>query len=35
MTIAFLIISILSIIAFFHAGDHPVGGLFIGLAAST
>jgi hypothetical protein len=23
--------SILRIIAFFHAGDHPVGGLFIGL----
>jgi len=31
MSIAFLIISILGIIVFFHAGDHPVGGLFIGL----
>jgi hypothetical protein len=31
MSIAFLIISILGIIVFFHAGDHPAGGLFIGL----
>ena len=31
MSIAFLIISVLGIIVFFHAGDHPVGGLFIGL----
>jgi len=31
MSIAFLIISILGIIVFFHAGDHPVGGVFIGL----
>ena len=31
MSIAFLIISILGIVVFFHAGDHPVGGLFIGL----
>jgi len=29
MSIAFLIISILSIIVFFHAGDHPADGLFI------
>jgi hypothetical protein len=32
MTIAFLLISILGIIVFFGAGDHPVAGLFIGLA---
>jgi hypothetical protein len=32
MSVAFLLISILGIIVFFHAGDHPVGGLFIGLA---
>jgi hypothetical protein len=31
MSIAFLLISILGIVAFFGAGDHPVGGLFIGL----
>lgn len=31
MSIAFLIISVLGIVVFFHAGDHPVGGLFIGL----
>lgn len=31
MTVAFLLISILGIIVFFQAGDHPVGGLFIGL----
>ena len=31
MTIAFLLISILGIIVFFKVGDHPVGGLFIGL----
>ena len=31
MTIAFLLISILGIIVFFTAADHPVGGLFIGL----
>lgn len=31
MAVAFLLISILGIIAFFGAGDHPVGGLFIGL----
>jgi hypothetical protein len=30
-SIAFLIISILGIIVFFHADDHPVGGLFTGL----
>lgn len=28
---AFLLISILGIVVFFKAGDHPVGGLFIGL----
>jgi hypothetical protein len=31
MTVAFLLISILGIIVFFKAADHPVGGLFIGL----
>lgn len=31
MTIAFLLISILGIVVFFHAADHPVGGVFIGL----
>ena len=31
MTIGFLLISILGIIVFFGAHDHPVGGLFIGL----
>jgi hypothetical protein len=31
MTVAFLLISILGIIVFFSAGDHPVGGVFIGL----
>ena len=31
MSVAFLLISILGIIVFFKAGDHPVGGLFIGL----
>jgi hypothetical protein len=31
MTVAFLLISILGIIVFFGAGDHPVGGVFIGL----
>jgi len=31
MTIAFTLISILGIIVFFGASDHPVGGLFIGL----
>jgi hypothetical protein len=31
MCVAFMLISILGIIAFFGAGDHPVGGLFIGL----
>jgi len=31
MTVAFLLISILGIIVFFKAGDHPVGGVFIGL----
>jgi hypothetical protein len=31
MTVAFTLISILGIIAFFGAGDHPVAGLFIGL----
>jgi hypothetical protein len=31
MSIAFLIISTLGIIVFFHAGNHAVGGLFIGL----
>jgi hypothetical protein len=31
MTIAFLALSVLGIIVFFKAGDHPVGGLFIGL----
>ena len=32
MCVAFLLISILGVIAFFGAGDDPVGGLFIGLA---
>ena len=32
MAVAFLLISILGIIAFFGAGGDPVGGLFIGLA---
>ena len=31
MSIAFTLISILGIIVFFSADDHPVGGLFIGL----
>jgi hypothetical protein len=31
MSIAFLLISILGIVVFFTGGDHPVGGLFIGL----
>jgi hypothetical protein len=31
MCFAFLLISILGIVVFFHAADHPVGGLFIGL----
>lgn len=31
MTVAFLLISILGIIAFYGAHDNPVGGLFIGL----
>jgi hypothetical protein len=31
MTVAFTLISVLGIIVFFGAGDHPVGGLFIGL----
>ena len=31
MAIAFLLISILGIVVFFTGGDHPVGGLFIGL----
>jgi hypothetical protein len=31
MTIGFLLISILGMIVFFGAHDHPVGGLFIGL----
>jgi hypothetical protein len=31
MAFAFTLISILGIIVFFGAGDHPVGGLFIGL----
>jgi hypothetical protein len=31
MTVAFTLISILGIIVFFSAGDHPVGGVFIGL----
>src|SRR3984957_7561858 len=31
MSVAFTLISILGIIVFFSAGDHPVGGLFIGL----
>ncbi len=31
MSVAFLLISILGMIVFFKAGDHPVGGLFIGL----
>jgi hypothetical protein len=31
MCVAFELISILGIIVFFHAGDHLVGGLFIGL----
>jgi hypothetical protein len=32
MTFAFLLLSILGIIVFFSSGDHPVGGVFIGLA---
>jgi hypothetical protein len=32
MCVAFLLISVLGIITFFGAGDHPLGGLFIGLA---
>ena len=32
MTVAFEMISVLGIIVFFTAGDHPVGGVFIGLA---
>ena len=32
MSIAFLVISVLGIIVFFHANDDPVGGLFIGLS---
>jgi hypothetical protein len=32
VTVAFLLISILGIIVFFNVGDHPVGGVFIGLA---
>jgi hypothetical protein len=31
MAFAFTLISILGIIVFFGAGDHPVGGVFIGL----
>jgi hypothetical protein len=31
MCIAFTIISVLGIVVFFHVGDEPVGGLFIGL----
>ena len=31
MSVAFTLISILGIIVFFSAGDHPVGGVFIGL----
>jgi hypothetical protein len=31
MCIAFILISVLGIIVFFKGGDHPVGGLFIGL----
>ena len=31
MTVAFTLISILGIIVFFNVGDHPVGGVFIGL----
>jgi hypothetical protein len=31
MTVAFMLISILGIIVFFSVGDHPVGGVFIGL----
>jgi hypothetical protein len=31
MTVAFVLISILGIIVFFQSGDHPVGGVFIGL----
>jgi hypothetical protein len=31
MTVAFTLISILGIIVFFGAGDHPVAGVFIGL----
>ena len=32
VTVAYFLLSILGIIVFFHAGDHPVGGVFIGLA---
>ena len=31
VTVAYFLLSILGIIVFFHAGDHPVGGVFIGL----
>ena len=31
MSIAFMSISALGIVVFFHAGDQPVGGLFVGL----
>jgi hypothetical protein len=31
MSIAFLLLSILGVIVFFKAADHPVGGVFIGL----
>lgn len=33
MSVAYLLVSILGIIVFFKAGDQPVGGVFIGLAA--
>ncbi|HWG62522.1 MAG TPA: hypothetical protein VG253_12490 [Streptosporangiaceae bacterium] len=32
MTFAFLLLSVLGVIVFFKANDHPVGGVFIGLA---
>ena len=31
MAVGFLLISVLGVIVFFHVGDDPVGGLFIGL----
>jgi hypothetical protein len=33
MSVAFVVLSVAGAIAFFHAGDWPVGALFCGLAA--